>query len=148
MDQAPSRIYVTRRTARMRRVANEDELTPLLERFGIQVIDPGGLSFAKQAALFACAEFIIGPHGAGLTNMVLAPALRTVVELLPDSFDQGVTSYSALSDVLEIDYHLLFGERCDAGSSARPANVHFTIDLSRLATLLERVLSSGNPVIR
>jgi capsular polysaccharide biosynthesis protein len=144
MDQAPTRIYVTRRTARLRRVVNEDELTPLLARFGIQVIDPGGPSFAEQAALFARAEFIIDPHGAGLTNMVLAPALRTVVELLPDSFDQGVTSYSALSGVLELEYHLLFGGRCDASSSAHPANVHFTIDPSRLATLLERVLSSGN----
>eukprot|EP00947_MAST-08B_sp_MAST-8B-sp1_P000462 g462.t1 len=48
---------------------------------GLRVFDASGLSMAAQAELFAGARVILGPHGAGLTNMLFAPAGTQVIEL-------------------------------------------------------------------
>jgi hypothetical protein len=50
---------------------------------GLRVFDPAGLSMAEQAELFAGAEVIVGPHGAGLTNMIFADPDRCQVVELP-----------------------------------------------------------------
>jgi Glycosyltransferase 61 len=77
------RIYVSRRDTRRRRVANEAELLPILARYGFEVVAPGTSSFRDQVALFASAEAIAGPHGAGLTNILFAPKSAKLVEFFP-----------------------------------------------------------------
>ena len=57
-----------------RRVENEAELLAALEPLGFEAIDPGALSPAEQVRAFAEAECIVGPHGAGLTNLAFASA--------------------------------------------------------------------------
>ncbi len=76
------RIYVTRGTTRhTRRVDNEAELLAALEPLGFECIDPGVLAPAEQVRAFAEAEYIVGPHGAGLTNLAFAAPGTAVVEL-------------------------------------------------------------------
>ncbi len=75
------KIYVSRGDAGGRRVLNEDELMALLGRYGYEKVVPGELDFDAQAALFAEASHIIGLHGAGLTNIILAPRHCQVIEI-------------------------------------------------------------------
>jgi capsular polysaccharide biosynthesis protein len=51
-----------------------------LEPYGFERIVPGEHDFADQVRRFASAEMILGPHGAGLTNLAFAPD-ATLVEL-------------------------------------------------------------------
>lgn len=71
---APRRIYLSRRGAATRRLANEAELLPLLERQGFVVVQPESMSAAEQLALFQSAECILGVEGAVLVNLLIAPA--------------------------------------------------------------------------
>lgn len=71
---APRRIYLSRRGAATRRLANEAELLPLLDQHGFVAVDAEGMSAAEQLALFQCAEFILGVEGAALVNLLIAPA--------------------------------------------------------------------------
>jgi capsular polysaccharide biosynthesis protein/tetratricopeptide (TPR) repeat protein len=71
---APRRIYLTRKDAATRRLANEAELLPLLEQHGFVAVNTQGMSTAEQLALFQCAEFILGVEGAALVNLLMAPA--------------------------------------------------------------------------
>ena len=71
---APRRIYLSRQGAATRRLANEAELLPLLERHGFVVVHPERMSAAEQLALFQSAEFILGVDGAVLVNLLMAPA--------------------------------------------------------------------------
>jgi capsular polysaccharide biosynthesis protein len=74
------RIYVSRADAADRRILNESELMSVLNKYGFERIVPGSLSFEEQVQTFADAEIILGPHGAGLTNIIFADE-TTLVEL-------------------------------------------------------------------
>ena len=71
---APRRIYLSRRGAATRRLANEAELLPLLEQRGFVEVHPESLSAAEQLALFQSADLILGVDGAALVNLLIAPA--------------------------------------------------------------------------
>jgi capsular polysaccharide biosynthesis protein len=69
----PRRLYVSRSDAKLRRIANEGDLLRVLAEHDFEVVTPGTLSLRDQVALFMGAEAIVGPHGAGLANLLFAP---------------------------------------------------------------------------
>ncbi|HEX3652068.1 MAG TPA: glycosyltransferase family 61 protein [Rhizomicrobium sp.] len=75
------RLYINRNDTRKRRIANEAEIWQSFARRGFQNIAAGKLSFRDQVALFAEAEMIAGPHGAGLSNLLFAPESAKVLEI-------------------------------------------------------------------
>lgn len=75
------RIYISRQKATGRRVVNEKHLESLLHEFGFEIFVCEQLSLAEQIQLFSNAEAIIGPHGAGLTNMIYSPCEINVAEI-------------------------------------------------------------------
>lgn len=78
----PRRLFVSRANAPSRQLGNEAELLEALRPHGFEAVDPGSLDFDSQVALFAGAEAIAGPHGAGFTNMVFARRGAAVLEIL------------------------------------------------------------------
>lgn len=83
------RLYLSRRTAKVRRILNEDEVISRLEAQGFQAVQPETLTIPDQIKLFSEAEAIVAPHGAGLTNMIFAASPK-IIELIPaDLFKFG-----------------------------------------------------------
>lgn len=81
------RLYVGRGdTKHTRRVDNEAALLAALDPLGFEAIDPGALSPAQQVRVFAEAECIVGPHGAGLTNLAFASPGAAVVEIFAHDY--------------------------------------------------------------
>jgi capsular polysaccharide biosynthesis protein len=76
------RIYVSRASAPKRRILNEEELIRTLEPYEFKAVELGSMTLAQQAQLFRDAEFVIGPHGAGLTNILFSNSCG-VLELFP-----------------------------------------------------------------
>ena len=70
LGQGVESIYVSRRNARSRRVVNESELENVLKSYGFQLIQCEDLSLREQIGTFSGARSIMGPHGAGLMNMI------------------------------------------------------------------------------
>ena len=69
------RLYVSRADADRRRLVGEAACSTDCGPLGFEVVLPGRLPVAAQAALFAQASDVVGPHGAGLTNVLFcAPA--------------------------------------------------------------------------
>jgi len=78
------RLYVTRGSAANNRaVVNEPDVLALLRDRGFESIDPGALSVREQIGAFGCADLVVSPHGAALTNLVFVPPGAGVVELFP-----------------------------------------------------------------
>jgi len=75
------RIFIDRESS-PRRVVNRAEIEPVLERHGIDVVEPSAYSPAVQIEMFRRAEVIIGVTGSGLANALFSQAAH-VVELLP-----------------------------------------------------------------
>jgi tetratricopeptide (TPR) repeat protein len=74
LADAPRRVYLSRRGAATRRLANEADLLPLLEQHGFVAVQAESLGAAEQLALLQSAEVILGVEGAALVNLLIAPA--------------------------------------------------------------------------
>ncbi|MEE9332753.1 MAG: glycosyltransferase 61 family protein [Granulosicoccaceae bacterium] len=75
------KLYVSRPKGVRRGVENEDELLPILERYGYTVLAMEGMSVSAQAAIMAKADVLVSPHGGALTNMVFCRPGIDIIEL-------------------------------------------------------------------
>lgn len=64
------------------RLRNEAEILAALRPRGFEPVLAERLTMAEQIALFSGAEMVCGPHGAGLANMLHAPADAILIEIL------------------------------------------------------------------
>jgi capsular polysaccharide biosynthesis protein len=74
-------IYLSRRDSPHRVMLNEEELEQRLTAIGFNCITGSDLSVKEQIRIFSDARMIIGPHGAGLTNLIWAHKNTTVLEI-------------------------------------------------------------------
>jgi tetratricopeptide (TPR) repeat protein len=79
----PKRYFMSRANAEFRRCLNEDEIFAIAQEYGFEKMANEGKSFIDQVAIYASAEAVIGPHGAGFTNMVFSPPDAKMFELIP-----------------------------------------------------------------
>jgi len=77
--QPSRRIYVPRPTG-TRKIANESELYPVLEKYGFELYSPD--EGADQAQAFHEAAFVVAAHGAALANLVFCQPGTQVLELM------------------------------------------------------------------
>jgi len=89
------RIYVSRKSDSVRSITNEDEITPILESFGFEIVESQKKSLAEQIKKFSEAELICGPHGAGLSNLLWMKS-PNVIEIRPAHFANDCFLHSAL----------------------------------------------------
>jgi len=105
------RVYVSRQnTDRGRMMVNYGEVMNLLRKRGFESYVLEEMLFKEQVKLFMEAEVVIGPHGAGLVNMIFADDL-TVVELHPR--DTIRPHFYYLSDLLGFGYESMITESED-----------------------------------
>lgn len=80
------KLYVSRTDASTRVMRNERELMDAIVKLGFEIVVPGNYSFSQQVDLFRSADFVVGPHGAGLTNIVFCDPDTVVYEILPEHY--------------------------------------------------------------
>jgi hypothetical protein len=97
------RIYINRHDAELRKLTNEQHLERALGVLGIESVGLDGLPFVEQVELFASADLIVGPHGAGLSNIAFCSPGTRVVELLGDGLSWSVYEHLARDHGLRYD---------------------------------------------
>jgi hypothetical protein len=128
VDKSPSeRIFVSRADADDRRVENRRELLDRLHPLGFTEYVLSDLSVEEQVALFANSELIVGPHGAGLVNMLFSRDAM-VIELLPDSVVRPVFYYLSKEVGLEYEFLVTESTGCD----------DLTVDPDRVVSVVEQ----------
>ncbi len=78
----PTKVYITRKKAKYRKVQNEQEVIDFLSPQGFSVLDFDDLSFWEQVALMKGVKEFVSIHGAGMANLVFAQTQIHVIELL------------------------------------------------------------------
>ncbi|WP_445632994.1 Glycosyltransferase 61 catalytic domain-containing protein [Nostoc sp. DSM 114161] len=100
------KIFISRKKANARRILNEEEVINTLAKIGFVPYVLEDLDFADQVRLFAQAEFIIAPHGGGVTNIIFSKNL-SLIEL----FGQKISHfYYTVAQGLGFDYTCMFCE--------------------------------------
>lgn len=102
-DDFPSRVYISRADASTRQVSNREALKTVLDTYNIKPFVLSELSWRDQIRLFSDADLIIGPHGAGLTNITFAHN-ASVIELLGP---KQKPTFFLISTALNLDYEAI-----------------------------------------
>ena len=106
--QAGRKVFLTRSRKRIRFLKNSVELEAIAQNHGYEVIDTDGLSLQEQIKLFSETKWLIGIHGAGLTNVLYRKnAPMKVLELLPADYLQP--HYFWLSKGMGHEYTCILG---------------------------------------
>ena len=79
----PTRIYVSRRGNRRRRLASEKVVEQLFGHHGFHVVEPSRLTAVETLSLFRDCEFIAGPLGSGLYNVLFSQRAPKALVLTP-----------------------------------------------------------------
>ncbi|WP_424014956.1 glycosyltransferase family 61 protein [Halorubrum xinjiangense] len=96
------KAYISRQEAsRERMVVNQNQLNEILEKYGFETYKLETLPFKEQLEIFYKADIIMGPHGAGLLNMIFADN-PTIIELFPESVIKP--HFYFLADMFDFDY--------------------------------------------
>lgn len=96
-------IYVSREDVAARKMTNEAELCDRLQLEGVQIVVPGRYSVEEQINMFANAKIIIGPHGAGLTNIAFCKPGAILYEFM--SSRNPNPCFANLAQSMGIDYY-------------------------------------------
>jgi capsular polysaccharide biosynthesis protein len=122
------RIFVSRRRAISRRILNEAAVMEQLTDLGFVAYLLEDLNVTEQVQLFAQAEFVIAPHGAGLTNIIWSQN-AAIVELF-GPLSHVRPDYFQLARANELQYGFLM---CDFTER------DIVVDLPKLLSLLEKM---------
>ncbi len=136
------RIYVSRGEIPGRILINEKEVLELLAKYHFEIINPGDYSFADQIRIFSEATAIVGPHGAGLVNLVFAPEKAFVVEFSNNVLERMI-DFQEISEALSLRYTRLISQnlRFIAGKSMHDFH-EYDVDLESLKKSLENGITS------
>jgi capsular polysaccharide biosynthesis protein len=138
-------IYIARTDTRNRIVENEQEVIKLLEAEGVNVIVPGRLTVSQQIGLFRRAKAVIGPHGAGLTNVAFCRPKTIFYELMPRHYRNPC--FNRLAQAAGLDYLVDLFETIP-NSEARPHDQNWIIDSDLLLNRVRNIkqqLALHNP---
>jgi hypothetical protein len=129
------RLFVTRNRP-YRNLANLPEIESIAAAAGLEVVEPGELSFEEQIELFAGAAKVVAIHGGGLANLIFrAGRPLDLFELLPEWWLDP--HYFFVAAMFGFGYRPLVGETAP--------DSQFRIEPQRFEHELERFLATDPP---
>ncbi|MCQ4333129.1 glycosyltransferase family 61 protein [Natronomonas sp. F2-12] len=138
LDRFSSRIYLSRANMDRRQVTNREQLVDTISDYGFESYSPESMKFAEQVALFKQANIIIGPTGSSFTNIIFSADANIIELFQPENF---ITWQFELSQVLDHEYHALFGDGVDENDNTiNPHHQDFCISPDQVTDLLEKII--------
>lgn len=127
-----NRIFISRsKVSNRRKIINEDELFADLKKYGFSKYILDDMSIETQIDLFYDADYVVGVHGAGLTNIIFSHKIK-VLELFPTKY--LLPHYYYLAKSLGHTYGYYSGAEAD---NTFTPNADFRVNVSKV---VERLL--------
>lgn len=127
-DSSARRLYISRADATRRRIVNEPELLAALRDHGFVSVELARLPPREQIGLLRGADAVVGPHGMGLTQIVMSPNLGRLIELFHPN--AGTDAYAFMARTGGVEYDFVIGSEAAGGSG------DFTVDVERVVANL------------
>jgi hypothetical protein len=137
------RLWISRSHARWRRLVNEEELFPILQKAGFEPVELERLSFREQVKTLSQAGVVAGPHGAGMTDLLFAPRGIRVLEFFNPGFVNPV--FYSMANALDQEYGYAVGETLpeDRHPGGSKDLDHFRLSPDRLRRALRMMKLAG-----
>jgi capsular polysaccharide biosynthesis protein len=124
-------IFIDRRGGVRRTVENMHEIHTLIEEFGIELVALEDADMETQISLFSNAKLVVGPHGAGMANIVFRRwAPLHLIDIQPR--DYQADAFQQLCTVYGYSYEKVLGGNCSGRNQA------FHVDPGELRRRLSR----------
>ena len=97
------KIYIDRSDSTYNhcKIINDDEIQKYLKKQGFKVIRLSKYSLKKQISIFRYCDYIIGPHGAGMANLIFCKKKTKVLEIKnighPNKVYQKISEFNKLN---------------------------------------------------
>lgn len=127
-------IYIQR--SGKRKVKNENDIFPILKKYNFQIIEDNPKTIFEQFKIFQSAKIVLGPHGAGFSNILFCQKNTKIVEFFPKNYYPP--HYFYLSGALGLVYYGFI----ENGDSFETHYSNVGVDLSINPNLLEDFLKS------
>ncbi len=137
VTDSPPRIYISRRLAPSRRVANEEDLSLVLKKHNFVTVLAEKLSWREQVQLLSRAEVLVSSHGAGLTNMLAMKPGAHVMEIRAEQDDQ-TNCYFNLASAMQLHFYYLLAARQKPNAVVHATNL--VVDSEKLDEALSAML--------
>jgi len=131
------KIYLSRRDSYYRKILNVDAVENLMQHLGYEIVHPGNLGFKNQVETFAEAKCIVGQSGAGMANLLFAPAECKAIVLL-DGDKQ--TNYNVLhfwTSFIGIEIRNLLGKGSQCSDYGTSMHNDFWVDIDLLKSTVQ-----------
>lgn len=128
------RVFVSRRSARGRRLLGEEALAARLEAEGFRIVEMERLSLEAQVALMARTGVLLATHGAGLANMLFCPPGATMIEIADPDYPNP--NFYAMAAALGHRYRLIAARSEGEG---HPLRRNLALGPEAIETILEAV---------
>jgi hypothetical protein len=134
------RVFISRAKARFRKVCDEEKLYHILKEKGFEILCLEDYAIEDQIRIFSETKFLIGIHGAGLTNMVYMPKGGKVLEL------RAITKETHIYNIFYVmacacgqDYFYELGQGTHPTNKLSDVN----LDLDKFSIQLEKMLHTN-----
>jgi len=97
------KIFVSRSKQRTRRLVNEQEIIPLLDKYGFEIKFFEGMRFEEQVKLLQDTAVLLGVHGGNMVNILFMPEGGKVIELMNKDYLND--AYYLLSSTIGLPYY-------------------------------------------
>jgi len=116
-----------------RKIHNIEQVQAFLSKCGFETIYLEGMTIVDQILLFQSAEFVIGPHGAGLANLLFCKPGTKVIEFTPSV--EMRPFFWRISEKLD----LVYGVQFCAAAEGQGFQAAVTVDVGKLQALYRMV---------
>lgn len=141
---ATRRVFL-RRTSGHRGLLNEAELATIASRHGLEILDPGAMTWEQQVALFSSAAVLVGASGAVMANYLLMSPGSRVLALTSDALSDFVLP-AAIATLVGVHFSYLTGPASTKLAKYDNRNnwLHsdFTISTKEFESALKRTIHS------
>lgn len=122
-----------------RSIKNLDQTMDLCLKYGFEIVDNSGLSLTEQVRLYSETRYLIGLHGAALTNMIFRKhGEMDLLEIFAQ--DHIAWHYFWLARYCNFNYDMILGEKKDMDDPS----YRFSLDCDLLEEKIVKMLDSGN----
>jgi capsular polysaccharide biosynthesis protein len=133
------RLYIDRRAAHKRRMANQTDVATRLAELGFKAVVLEHLPLDEQIETVAQAEVIVAPHGAGLTHVMFARPGLKVLEIFPEGWSPHI--FVRLASACDVSGHWWTLTVPARHFGPNPfADCEYKVDISALAEVVDALL--------